>query len=354
MLRRVQLTLMNANDGKLSLLSHIMQEALRVLNVDITVMWESGICNKYKSIKTHTWLSATMQQCLWKQAAEIIGTKPKSKRKTMPVARKETLILDERFLAFTYDINSFDIWIRFIRIGNKIHINIPSKKHAHFNAFVDNGWTMQKSGRLRHNEKGWFLDVYFEKETPQTIITGATIGIDTGYKTLLATSTGESYDAGLECVYEKIARKKQNSKAFKKALVERDMLINQTVNTLPLNDVSIVVVEDLVNVKHKSKGKIRKEFNSKLQRWSYPKVLAKLQSVCEVRGIGFVKVDPAYTSQTCSLCGHVNKASRNRKAFCCTRCGVEMDADVNAAKNILQRGIYRPPSNQLYPGISWL
>ena len=47
------------------------------------------------------------------------------------------------------------------------------------------------------------------------------------------------------------------------------------------------------------------------------------------------KINPAYTSQRCSECGHV--AGENRKSqtvFSCTACGFASNADVNAAKNI--------------------
>ena len=52
-----------------------------------------------------------------------------------------------------------------------------------------------------------------------------------------------------------------------------------------------------------------------------------------------VKVDPAYTSQTCAQCGHVNKENRKIQAtFQCTACGHTANADRNAAVNILDRG----------------
>ncbi|MDE0612360.1 MAG: transposase [Gammaproteobacteria bacterium] len=50
------------------------------------------------------------------------------------------------------------------------------------------------------------------------------------------------------------------------------------------------------------------------------------------------KVPPAYTSQTCHLCGHVDKDSRKKTDFKCTACGHADDADVNAALNILASG----------------
>jgi putative transposase len=59
----------------------------------------------------------------------------------------------------------------------------------------------------------------------------------------------------------------------------------------------------------------------------------------EERGGVLVKVDPAYTSQTCSACGTIDKASRKSQAsFACRHCGFASHADTNAAINILRRG----------------
>jgi len=47
------------------------------------------------------------------------------------------------------------------------------------------------------------------------------------------------------------------------------------------------------------------------------------------------RVNPAYTSQTCSACGSVHRRSRESQAvFCCRACGFSSNADVNAAINI--------------------
>lgn len=51
------------------------------------------------------------------------------------------------------------------------------------------------------------------------------------------------------------------------------------------------------------------------------------------------KINPAYTSQTCSSCGTTDKLSRkNQAVFVCTACGFADNADRNAAINILNRG----------------
>ncbi|WP_308255726.1 zinc ribbon domain-containing protein, partial [Geminocystis sp. GBBB08] len=40
-----------------------------------------------------------------------------------------------------------------------------------------------------------------------------------------------------------------------------------------------------------------------------------------------LNVNPKFTSQTCSNCGHVDSANRNKEKFVCTNCGFIADAD---------------------------
>jgi len=60
---------------------------------------------------------------------------------------------------------------------------------------------------------------------------------------------------------------------------------------------------------------------------------------CERSGARLVAVNPAYTSQTCSQCGHCASENRQNQAeFGCVACGHQANADVNAAINILAAG----------------
>ena len=49
-------------------------------------------------------------------------------------------------------------------------------------------------------------------------------------------------------------------------------------------------------------------------------------------------VPPAYTSQDCSGCGKCSNKSLSVRTHVCTNCGLVLDRDENAAKNILERG----------------
>ena len=50
-----------------------------------------------------------------------------------------------------------------------------------------------------------------------------------------------------------------------------------------------------------------------------------------------VEVSAAYSSQTCSSCGHIDAESRRGERFRCTACGVVEHADLNAAKVLRAR-----------------
>lgn len=68
----------------------------------------------------------------------------------------------------------------------------------------------------------------------------------------------------------------------------------------------------------------------------------KLGRFSEEEGFLLIKVPPAYTSQRCHVCNTVNKSSRQGEVYHCKTCGAEMDADINAAINILHLGVYSP------------
>lgn len=341
MIRRIQFNISYANRCKLDQLDTLFSESIKVVNLYIDQLWEdNNFSSKFVNFKVDTWLTARLQQCLGKQALEIVKSQRKRRKKTKPVFRREVLNLDSRFVDLSFDINSFDVWFKLSSLGNRMNLVLPSRKHKHFASLINNGFSLKKSCRLRKANDKYFIDVYVEKSAPEKKQEGLTVGFDCGYRNLLVDSDGAVYDEGMELVYEKITRKKQGSNGFKRALVERDNLINQTINLINIEEVNIVVVEDLKHVKTKSRGRINKSFNNKLQRWSYPKVLGKMSRICEEGGVDFIKINPAYTSQTCNVCGYIDKKSRNGRTFICTACGYRADSDFNAAVNIRNRGIY--------------
>jgi len=170
---------------------------------------------------------------------EIVKSQRKKKKKSKPFFNSDVINLDSRFLDVQFDKNTYDVWVKLASIGNKISLNIPSKKHKHFHKYND--WKLNKSARLRKFEGNYYIDFYFEKDAPEVKVHGKQIGLDCGYKKLLISSENKIYDTGLEKVYEKISRKKQGSKRFKKSLVERNNKINESVNKIEISEIKTIV-----------------------------------------------------------------------------------------------------------------
>ncbi len=55
-------------------------------------------------------------------------------------------------------------------------------------------------------------------------------------------------------------------------------------------------------------------------------------------GRKYVAVNPAYTSQDCSQCGHRQQLSLSDRIYICPCCGIVLDRDLNASRNMLRLG----------------
>ena len=73
------------------------------------------------------------------------------------------------------------------------------------------------------------------------------------------------------------------------------------------------------------------------QQWG--RLAEQLTYKAESAGGSVVRVDPRHTSTDCHACGHRQDMPLSVREFACGGCGLVTDRDVNAARNILQRGI---------------
>lgn len=113
----------------------------------------------------------------------------------------------------------------------------------------------------------------------------------------------------------------------------------------------LVAVEDLriKNMTASAKGTVdqpgrnvrqKARLNRAILNKGWGAFLLQLEHAARYHGATIVKVNPAYTSQTCHACQHVAPESRESQAvFRCVACKRTSHADVNAAKNILAAGL---------------
>lgn len=225
-----------------------------------------------------------------------------------------------------------------------------------------------KNATVSLDALGWHVSFACEIEHIAPINICPSVGIDRGVANTLALSTGArlSVPASLEVIERRkrhaqkaLARKKRGSNRRAKALRRvaklsaRIARVRRDWHHKTARDIAsrfgIVVIEDLKirNITASAKGTLaepRRNVRQKAglnrsilnQGWfGFETILAyKLDE----RGGALVKVNPAYTSQTCSGCGTVDSRSReSQAAFVCQHCGFRAHADHNAAINILRR-----------------
>lgn len=135
-------------------------------------------------------------------------------------------------------------------------------------------------------------------------------------------------------------RYKKLSKAIYELHHKADNQINDTVHKTTklfldyciLHNITTVYYGDLDSATRGTAGQINSHVGQKLNEWCYGRIIQQLQNKLGRYGIELVKVNEAYSSQTCPECGARNKPT-NRNYGC--NCGYEQHRDVVGAMNIL-------------------
>jgi transposase len=84
--------------------------------------------------------------------------------------------------------------------------------------------------------------------------------------------------------------------------------------------------------------------NDRIKRQMHNRAFRELQAMVAYKaaeyGIRVEDVDPAFSSQTCSKCGHQSSTNRDSDTgwFECNNCGHELDGDYNAVAGLRPAG----------------
>lgn len=125
------------------------------------------------------------------------------------------------------------------------------------------------------------------------------------------------------------------------------------VSTALVRRADFIFIEDLQlkNMTRSARGTVespgknvaqKRGLNREILNQGLGRIIEMLSYKAEWAGSKVVKVDPRYTSRDCSNCGNRNPDGwypKGYRRFVCKACGIPIDRDLNAAVNILRRGL---------------
>lgn len=214
---------------------------------------------------------------------------------------------------------------------------------------------------LLRKPSGWYICLQIELPDPEPgQHTGPAVGIDMGITHALALSDGATFDspkhlqqslAKLRRLQRKVARRKKGSKRRRKAVrqlaKQQEHIANQRrdwwhkVTRQLVDTYGTIVLEDL-NLSFMLQ-------NGNLARSAHDVSLGLFRELLDYKaieaGVEIVTVNPAHTSQACSDCGCIVPKKLSVRVHHCPDCGLILDRDINAARNILSAGTRRSDVN---------
>jgi putative transposase len=224
-----------------------------------------------------------------------------------------------------------------------------------------------KTCTIRRSSTGkWYATIACEVEAHPLPNTGDAVGIDVGLLSFSTLSTGEStpcpkclrtdekdltrtqrqLSGATKGTPERRKRRLMVAKVHERIANRRSNFAHQESRRL-VNRFDVIAVEDLSVNRLVHNHCLAKS----IQDAAWSQFATFLSYKAAWAGRAFVAVNPAYTSQDCSGCGHRQKKTLAERIHACPCCGLTLDRDHNAALNILTLG---QQSLGLVPRSPWL
>ena len=208
----------------------------------------------------------------------------------------------------------------------------------------------------------YFLHIPVTRDIPEALDSGVcnVVGVDRGINFVVATydSKHKSGFVSGKAIKQKRAKYKLLRKELQqrqtpsarrrlKAIGQRENRWMQDVNHQVSKALvesnpkhTLFVLEDLSGVRSATE-KVRRKDRYVSVSWSFYDLEQKLKYKAALNESSVISVDPRYTSQTCPVCGHTEKANRNKRLhiFKCKCCGYTSNDDRIGAMNLYRMGI---------------
>ncbi len=212
-----------------------------------------------------------------------------------------------------------------------------------------------KACTIRRSPTGkWFVTIACDIDAQPLPTMGAAVGIAVGLLSFSTLSTGEQTpcpkfmrtdEKDLQRTQRQLAAatKGTSARSKRRRIVARvhERMVNRRTNFAHQESHRVVKRYDVIAVEDVSVNQMVHHhcLAKSIQDAAWSQFATCVSYKAAWAGRTFVAVNPAYTSQDCSGCGHRQKKTLAERTHACVCCGVTLDRDHNAALNIVRLGL---------------
>ncbi|HEY9782186.1 MAG TPA: transposase [Leptolyngbyaceae cyanobacterium] len=283
-------------------------------------------------------------------AARVKATEALKSANSLLKQKKNASCPKSKHCPIRYDARSYTVWFdrnEVTILALRGRIKLKFKLAEYYRQYLR--WKNTSADLIRDRHKRWWLHIVMETDSPTIVATNETVGVDLGIVSPATDCRGVFYgDKHWKQIEDRIfeLRRRLQSKGTKSAKrhlkklsgrqkrfrCDCDHVLSKRL-VQSVDKGATIVFEDLTNIR--GRAKVKKSQRRRLHGWSFAQFQAFVTYKAEAKGIGISFVDPRFTSQKCSSCGHISRSNRpTQKDFKCKKCSFELLADHNAAINI--------------------
>ena len=222
--------------------------------------------------------------------------------------------------------------------SNNRHISIPKCPRIRIKKHRDFIGTIKSITVSMTTDNKYYMSLLVETDVEPLKENNTSIGLDLGIKDLIIDSNGKKYKNHkyLTKSQKKLAKEQRKLSKMIKGSSNRNK--QRKLSKKIIDENQIICIEDLKVIDMEHNKKLARNISDA----SWSRLVSMLIYKADWYGRKVIKVPATYpSSQLCSICSYKNSLTKDLaiRKWTCPKCGSIHDRDINAAKNILSKGI---------------
>jgi putative transposase len=293
----------------------------------------------------------------------VSANRKTAKRMNKPVKKFLPTSADYDARIFSFREKDWSVSLTLIGGRERFLVDVGSYQKGKLSGFAPTSATL-----VKHQNGTYSVNLQVKTDAPNPQKSQGVIGLDLGRTDVAVTSEGESfsgkqitqvrdqYSRARASLQKKATEGTRSSRRRCRKILQRlsgrerrfQSWVNHNISKHVVGKAKqsecSIAIEDLTGIRNRTNQQPRsKTERRRSNSWAFHQLRVFIEYKANGAGIEVIKVNPAYSSQTCHKCLHIHptkgKSYRSGKTFSCGHCHWEGDADFNGANVIKLLGL---------------